>query len=47
MREIQHSQMKLGKVSVSHIQLDTKSRNEIPKLLMGLQYIYCTPEIRA
>ena len=47
MREIQHAQMKLGEVAVSQIQLDTKSRDEIPKSLMGLQYIYCTPEIRA
>ena len=46
MREIQHLQMKLGEVAVSQIPLDTKSRDEIPKLLMGLQYIYCTPEIR-
>jgi len=46
MREIRHSQMKLGEVAVSQIPLDTKSRDEIPKLLMGLQYIYCTHEIR-
>ena len=47
MREIQHSQMRLGEVEIDQIQLDTKSRDEIPKLLMGLQYLYCTPEIRA
>ena len=47
MREIQHSQMTLGEVEIDQIQLDAKSRDEIPKLLMGLQYLYCTPEIRA
>lgn len=46
MRQVQHSQMKLGEVAVSQIQLDTKSRDEIPKLLMGLKHIYCTMEIR-
>jgi len=38
--------MKLGEVAVSRIALDTRSRDEIPKLMMGLQHIYCTPEIR-
>jgi len=38
--------MKLGEVAVSQIQLDTRSRDEIPKLLMGLKHIYCTMEIR-
>ncbi len=47
MRQVQHFQMKLGEVGVSQIRLDTQSRDEIPKLMMGLQYIYCTPEIRA
>jgi hypothetical protein len=46
MRQIEHQQMKLGEVAVSKIQLDTRSRDEIPKLLMGLKHIYCTPEIR-
>lgn len=46
MRKVQHTQMKLGELEISKIRLDTKSRDEIPKLLMGLKYIYCTPEIR-
>lgn len=46
MRQVQHSQMKLGEVAVSQIQLDTRSRDEIPKLLMGLKHIYCTTEVR-
>jgi len=46
MRRIRDEQMKIGEVAVSKIALDVKSRDEIPKLLMGLQHIYCTPEIR-
>lgn len=46
MRHIQHPQMKLGEVAVAQITLDARSRDEIPKLLMGLKHIYCTPEIR-
>ncbi|MGC2185114.1 MAG: ISNCY family transposase [Terriglobales bacterium] len=47
MRRVQQDQMKLGEVAVSKIALDVKSRDEIPKLLMGLRHIYCTPELRA
>jgi hypothetical protein len=39
-------QMQFGQVDISKIKFDLRSRDEIPKLLMGLQYIYCTPEIR-
>ena len=46
MRHIQHPQMKLGEVAVAQITLDPRSRDEIPKLLMGLKHIYCTPAIR-
>lgn len=46
MRTVQQPQMKLGELAVAKIQLDTRSRDEIPKLLMGLRHIYCTPEIR-
>ena len=38
--------MKLGSVDISRIKFDLSSRDEIPKLLLGLQHIYCTPEIR-
>ncbi len=38
--------MKIGEVDISHIQFDLQSRDEIPKLLMGLQYIYTTSDLR-
>lgn len=46
MRKVMESQMKFGEVDISKIEFDLRSRDEIPKLLMGLQYIYCTPETR-
>ena len=46
MRKIIESQMIFGEVDISKIKFDLRSRDEIPKLLMGLQYIYCTPETR-
>ena len=46
MRKVIEPQMKLGQVNISEIEFDLSSRDEIPRLLMGLQYIYCTPEVR-
>lgn len=46
MRKIKEPQMELGAKSVGDIKIDKRSRDEIPKLLMGLQYIYCTKGIR-
>ncbi len=47
MRKVINPQTLLGQVDISEITFDPRSRDEIPKLLRGLQYIYCTPEIRA
>jgi len=46
MRKVIEEQMQLGEIDVSQIKFDLQSRDEIPKLLMGLQYIYITPELR-
>jgi len=46
MRKIIDNQMKIGEVDISRIEFDLKSRDEIPKLLMGLQAIYCNKEVR-
>ena len=35
-----------GATPIESVQFDLRSRDEIPKLLMGLQYIYLTPELR-
>ncbi len=46
MRKVKESQMRFGEKDISQIEFDLRSRDEIPKLLMGLQYIYCKEEIR-
>jgi len=39
-------QMKIGEIPISKIEFDLQSRDEIPKILIGLQYIYDSPEMR-
>lgn len=46
MRKITENQMKLGQVPISEIKIDISSRDEIPQLLLGLQYIDSNREIR-
>ena len=46
MREIIKRQMDLGEVDIGAIEISTKSRDDIPRLLRGLQYIYTTDAVR-
>ena len=46
MRKLIDMQMKIGEVDISKIDFDLRSRDEIPKLLMGLQSIFCNLKIR-
>jgi hypothetical protein len=46
MRDTICEQLTLGEVDISTISFDPKSRDEIPQLLRGLQYIYCNSELR-
>ena len=46
MRKVIDIQMKFGEVDISKIEFDLQSRDEIPKLLMGLQEIYCIRKVR-
>lgn len=46
MRQIIESQMRFGDVDISKINVDYKSRDEIDKCVIGLQYIYTNAEIR-
>ena len=46
MRIVQNPQMEFGELNIADIKLSFKSRDDIPKLLMGLQYIYTTPSVR-
>jgi transposase, IS5 family len=45
-RKVIDNQIKIGEVDISGIEFDLRSRDEIPKLLMGLQAVYCNKEIR-
>ena len=46
MRTVINSQMMFGQIDISAIVFDTKSRDDIPKLLRGLQELYINIELR-
>lgn len=46
MRKVIELQMEFWKKDIADIEFDLQSRDEIPKLLMGLQHIYSTAPIR-
>ena len=46
MRQVIDPQLKFGEQDISAIELDPKSRDDIPRILRGLQYIYTTAELR-
>ena len=39
--------MSIGEVDVSQVRFDLKSRDDIPKILRGLQHLYLQPDLRA
>jgi len=45
MRSVFHSQLNLGEEDIAKIKLDPKSRDDIPQLLAGLQYIYTHADV--
>ena len=47
MRVIQNEQMQIGEVDISQIKFDPRSRDDIPKILKGLQHLYVNTELRA
>ena len=47
MRQVIDPQLKFGEQDISAIELDPRSRDDIPRILRGLQYIYTTEELRA
>jgi transposase, IS5 family len=46
MRMTQNPRLQFGQVNISQICLDLKSRDDIPQILKGLQYIYITRSVR-
>ena len=45
-RQVMKSQIEIGESTVASIEFDPKSRDDIPKILRGLQYIYITESVR-
>ncbi len=46
MRIVKKAQLHFGEVNIADIKFDTRSRDDIPAILRGLQYIYTTHDIR-
>lgn len=46
MRQIINPQLTFGEQDIAQIALDTSSRDDIPRILRGLQHIYVTPHLR-
>ena len=46
MRVVQPQQMHLGEQAIASIRIDTRSRDDIPKILQGLQHLYTQPTLR-
>ena len=44
MRKTKTLQLQLGEVAIENIQFDPRSRDDIPAILLGLQYIYTNPQ---
>ncbi len=47
MRNIFHFQAEIGSLPIEDIRIDPKSRDDIPALLSGLQYLYTNEKTRA
>ena len=46
MRNVSDFQPELGSVPIESIAIDTRSRDDIPAILQGLQLIWCDPKTR-
>jgi len=46
MRVVQKVQMEIGEVDISKMKFDPRSRDDIPKILRGLQYLYVDVALR-
>ena len=46
MRTVENTQMHFGEIAIAQIELDSKSRDDIPAVLKGLQHIYTNPPLR-
>jgi IS5 family transposase len=45
-RRVEQTQMNFGQTSIASMRINPKSRDDIPRILSGLQYIYLTESVR-
>jgi hypothetical protein len=45
-RVVKRAQMEIGELPIAEVKFDLKSRDDIPKILRGLQHIYITRALR-
>jgi len=46
MRDVFPAQRTIGQVAIDEIKIDVRSRDDIPLILLGLQYVYCNEALR-
>jgi len=46
MRKVIPKKIELGEIAINDIKIDTRSRDDIPQILLGLQYLYEREEVR-
>jgi len=46
MRQVVPKQLQLGQCDIAQIIFNARSRDDIPQILRGLQFIYVTPDLR-
>ena len=46
MRNLRNPRLERGEVRIEDIELDFKSRDDIPAILIGLQYLYSQKAVR-
>ncbi len=46
-RVVKSKQPQLGEIDISKIKFNPRSRDDIPQILAGLQYLYITPTLKA
>ena len=46
MRKLRNRQLELGEIRIEDIKLNLKSRDDVPALLFGLQYLYSQEALR-
>ncbi len=47
MRKVPHPQMEIGEVQIEDIELNPKSRDDLPALLAGRQHLYGDRDLRS